>query len=112
MAIEDGYAAVGPVTPEVAQALLDIAESAGLPPDAVRTSIGNFIVPVDIATRYEETLGATAESAESSEESDAPDETWKNDQIKEWAQAHEVDLGDATKKADMLAAIRATDKEE
>jgi hypothetical protein len=106
MAMEDGYAAVGPVTPEVAQALLGIAESQGLSPDAIRTSIGGFIVPVDVAKRYEETLGAAPE-----EESEVPDETWKNADIKAWAEAHEVDLGEATKKADMIAAINATDKE-
>lgn len=35
-----------------------------------------------------------------------PDESWKNDQIKEWAEAHNVDLAGATKKDDMLAVIR------
>lgn len=37
-----------------------------------------------------------------------PVESWKNDQILAWAKANSVDLGDATKKADMLAAIEAS----
>jgi len=37
-----------------------------------------------------------------------PDDSWKNDQIKAWAAAHDVDLGGATNKGDMLAAIAAS----
>jgi hypothetical protein len=36
-----------------------------------------------------------------------PTDVWTNAQITAWAAAHEVDLGDASKKADMLAAIEA-----
>lgn len=107
MAVEDGYGVVGPVTPEVAQALLRIAEQSGLAPDSIRTTIGGFIAPVDVVKRYEEHLGAEPEG-----QSDVPDKSWNNAQIKEWAEAHDVDLGDATKKADMLAAISTADKEE
>jgi hypothetical protein len=45
-------------------------------------------------------------------ENDVPDDSWKNAEIKEWADAHDVDLGGATKKADMLAAISSADTEE
>ena len=114
MAVEDGYGVVGPVTPEVARALLDIAESSGLPPEAIRTTIGGFVAPVDVVSRYEESLGAEPEDeAEgAAEDADYPDATWKNDQIKAWADAHDVDLGESRKKADMLAAISTADKEE
>lgn len=36
-----------------------------------------------------------------------PVEAWKNDQIEAFAAREGIDLGDATKKADMLAAIAA-----
>jgi hypothetical protein len=37
--------------------------------------------------------------------SDTPDKTWKNDELKAYADENGVDLGDATKKEDLLAAI-------
>lgn len=42
----------------------------------------------------------------------SPTEAWKNADIKAWAEANDVDLGDATKKADMLAAISTADTKE
>jgi hypothetical protein len=42
----------------------------------------------------------------------APTSTWKNADIEAWAEANGVDLGGATKKADMLAAISSADTEE
>ena len=38
----------------------------------------------------------------------APDESWKVAQLKAHAAEHGIDLGDATKKDDILAAILAT----
>lgn len=40
----------------------------------------------------------------------APDESWKVAELQAYAQAHDVDLGGATKKADMVAAIAAAAK--
>lgn len=37
--------------------------------------------------------------------STVPDESWKNDEIQDYAAQHGIDLGDATVKADMLAVI-------
>ncbi|MCH5645158.1 hypothetical protein [Gordonia sp. ABSL49_1] len=34
-----------------------------------------------------------------------PNESWKVDELKAYAAEHTIDLGDATKKADILAAI-------
>lgn len=34
-----------------------------------------------------------------------PDSSWKNDAIRDFAEAREIDLGDATTKADMLQVI-------
>lgn len=36
-----------------------------------------------------------------------PDESWKNDDIKAYAESHGIDLGEAKTKADMLAAINS-----
>lgn len=36
-----------------------------------------------------------------------PSETWKGEQLKAYAKANEIDLGGATTKADMVAAIAA-----
>src|SRR5688572_22128109 len=83
-----------------------------LEPGVVRTTIGGYYVPVSLAKAYETTLGAKPEEpVEADEKSDFPDDSWKNADIKEWASAHEVDLGEATKKADMLAAIQAHKEE-
>lgn len=38
---------------------------------------------------------------------EAPNEEWTVEQLREHAAAHEVDLGGATKKADILAALTA-----
>ncbi len=115
MALEDGYAFVGPRSSETARALLAAAEKQGQEAYVVRSTIGGYYVPVAVSKEYEKTLGAKPEPEEEKApvaESDSPDESWKNTDIKEWATAHEVALGDATKKADMLAVIRSADKEE
>ena len=45
-------------------------------------------------------------------EGDVPDETWKNAEIEQYASDHGIDLGGATKKADMLDAISTADTKE
>lgn len=37
-----------------------------------------------------------------------PSESWKGEQLKAYAKANEIDLGGATNKADMVAAIAAS----
>jgi hypothetical protein len=104
-----------------AEALLAAAESVGVAPHEVRTTIRGYVVPDAVAARYKQMLAGETEpveepAAEEPEEGpleeDAPNESWKNDEIKTWAETHGVDLGGATKKADMLAAIQAADTEE
>lgn len=100
-----------------AEALLAAADKVGVQPYEVRTTIRGYVVPDAVAAEYNRMLAGKTEPveevpAEGPSGEDAPDETWKNDEIKAWAEAHEVDLGGATKKADMLAAIQAADTEE
>lgn len=42
-----------------------------------------------------------------SPQGDQPDETWTNKEIKAYASAHGINLGQATTKADLLAKVRA-----
>jgi len=111
MATPDGYGFVAGRSRANAQTLLEIADSQGVERALVRTTIDGYHVPVSIAKEYEKRLGAPDElEAEAEEEPEegplAPDETWKVADLKAFAQDNEVDLGDATKKADILAAIR------
>lgn len=117
MAVDEGYAFVSPKSSATARALLDAASGLGLDATVVRSTMGGYYVPVSVSKKYEsDVLGAKPEASEVEQEeegkSDFPDDSWKAPDIKEWAQSHEVDLGGATKKADMLAAIRTADKEE
>jgi hypothetical protein len=104
------YGFVGPRSGEVARTLLGLADKMNLDRAAVRATIGGYYVPPALVEAYEKSLGAApVEDEQEPEKSDFPDESWKVADIKEWAAAHEVDLGDATKKADILAAIRSAD---
>ena len=109
MALEDGYGLVSPKNQETARALLAAAEAVGEPAHVVRSTIGGYIAPVKVVKKYEDGLGAKKEEPVADEENseDVPSDSWKVADIKAWAESHEVDLGDATKKADLLAAIQA-----
>lgn len=106
---------------ETAEALLHAAEKVGVNPHLVRTGAVGYIVPVEVSEYYQKMVRGETEPEAVHEEGipddeDAPEEypseSWKNADIEAWAEAHEVDLGGATKKADMLAAIQAADTEE
>lgn len=100
---------------ETAEALLHAAEKVGLEPSVVRTTIRGYVVPVEVSDYYQRMVRGETEAVEEPVEegpSGEPSESWKNDEIKAWAEAQGVDLGGATKKADMLAAIQAADTEE
>lgn len=43
------------------------------------------------------------------ERSETPDKSWKVDELKAYATENGIDLGEATKKDDILAAINASD---
>jgi hypothetical protein len=115
------FTTITPRSRATAEALLVAADKLGLPRAQVRTSIRGYIVPDAVAAEYRKMLAGETEPIEPevSEPEEvaplregSPDGTWKNEEIKAWAEAHEVDLGGATKKADMLAAVQATDTEE
>lgn len=102
---------------KTAEALLHAASKVGVDPTEIRTGAVGYIVPVAVSDYYQkmvrgETEGVPEEGPLAEEPQGEPDESWKNDEIKAWAEAQGVDLGGATKKADMLAAIQAADTEE
>jgi hypothetical protein len=106
---------------ETAEALLHAAEKVGVNPTEIRTGAVGYIVPVAVSDYYQKMVRGETEAVEEEpvteepdddEKSSFPDSSWKNEDIKAWAESHEVDLGDATKKADMLAAIQSADTKE
>jgi hypothetical protein len=104
---------------DTAEALLHAASKVNVDRTEVRTGATGYIVPIAVSDYYQKMVrGETEAEPEEgpADDTDAPEEypgeSWKNDDIKAWAEAHEVDLGGATKKADMLAAIQAADTEE
>lgn len=113
MATTDEHGFVAGRSRKNAQALLEIADKQGVDRTLVRTAMDGYYVPVSVAKEYEKRLGAPEEpeaevegEEEPTEGPSVPDETWKVADLKAFAQDNEVDLGDATKKADILAAIR------
>lgn len=122
-----------------ARGLLAAAKSLDLPVTVVESTRFGFEVPDEVAEAFEKAQieaeeGSTNPDQETSgktentdvvpedeatrgtdgiqELSEAPfDPNGTNDEIKAYAEAHEIDLGDATKKADMVAVIEAALKE-
>jgi sialic acid synthase SpsE len=112
--IPEGYGFVAGRSRENAKAILAAAKAAGVDAALVQTTLDGYLAPEAAVRQYE---GKNFEAPDDTEKAvlteGAPDETWKNAAIKDWAEDHGVDLGDATKKADMLAAISdASTKEE
>jgi hypothetical protein len=105
--IPEGYGIIAGRSRKNAQAALDAAKAAGVEATEVKAVVGGYLVPDAVLAAFHEAIDGTADDAEATPTSD-----WKNAEIKEWASTHEVDLGDATTKADMLAAIAAANKEE
>ena len=112
--IPDGYGFVAGRSRDNAKAILAAAEKAGVDVNLVATVADGYIAPEAAVLAYE---GKTAKEKAPSEEpaekpEGTPDGTWKNAEIEDWAADNGVDLGGATKKADMLSAISAATKEE
>ncbi|QKS20990.1 hypothetical protein HUN58_14635 [Curtobacterium sp. Csp1] len=63
-----------------------------------------FTVPDEVADDYR----APGIAVPAPADDPAPDEHTHNGDIRAWADRHDVDLGDATTKADMLDVIRAS----
>ena len=106
-AIPEGYGVIAGRSSKNARAALDAAAKAGVDVAEVKAVPSGYLVPDAVLDAFHEAVDGTADDAE-----DTPTSDWKNAEIKDWASAHDIDLGDATTKADMLDAIAsATGKE-
>lgn len=118
--IPEGFAFVEGRSRDNARALLAAADEVGISQYTVKAVDGGYLAPVEVAEAYtnpspepdEEETEASEEPATETEEAAVPDDSWKNADIEAYAEANKIDLGDATKKADMLAAISAVKEEE
>lgn len=99
--IPEGYGIIAGRSRVNAQAALDAAKAAGVDPQQVTAVKEGYIVPLAVIDAYKG-VGAVVQESQP-----VPSDDWKNAQIKDWAEAHQIDLGGATTKADMLAAIAA-----
>ena len=105
--IPEGYGVIAGRSRANAQAALEAAKTAGVEASEVKAVAGGYLVPDAVLDAFHEAIDGTAADAEATPTSD-----WKNTEIEAWAESHGIDLGDATKKADMLDAIAsATGKE-
>lgn len=95
--IPEGYFLLGGINKENARTAISEAQERGFGADSVLTRHDGFLIPLQDG----EILNIEAEAI------DAPDKTWKNDDIVAFAAEYDIDLGDATTKAEMLAAIDA-----
>jgi hypothetical protein len=108
--IPEGYGIIAGRSRANAQAALDAAAKAGVDVSEVKAVSGGYLVPDAVLDAFHEAAGTEPEPDVPGDV--YPTSDWKNAEIKSWAEANNVDLGDATTKADMLAAIAATNKEE
>lgn len=110
--IIEGYFLLGGRSKENARKAIDEAQKRGFGADAVLTRQDGYLIPL---SAHEGDAGdeIVSDSDEGEpieivgEAIEVPDESWKNDDIVAFAAEHGIDLGEATKKADMLAAIQA-----
>ena len=105
--IPEGYGIIAGRSTKNAQAALAAAAAAGVDPSEVKAVTGGYQVPDAVLDAFHEATAGTSDDPDATPTSD-----WKNAEIKAWASAHDVDLGDATTKAVMLeASASATGKE-
>ena len=104
--IPEGYGIIAGRSPSNARAALDAAAKAGVDPAEVKAVKEGYLVPEAVLEAFH------GKSTGDDEAVDTPTSDWKNAEIKDWAAAHDIDLGDATTKADMLDVIASTNKEE
>jgi hypothetical protein len=105
--IPEGYGIIAGRSSKHSQAAIDGGYAAGAERRLVKAVPEGYLVPDAVLEAYSAGIGEPEAEAEPEAEP-TPTSDWKNAEIKEWAEAHDVDLGDATTKADMLDAITAS----
>jgi hypothetical protein len=111
MSIPKGFVLIEtPHSRDAARAVLAAAEQAKYPPQTVKAVAAGYLIPAGAEDHYVPPGAAPTEEPQDESE-DGPDESWKNADIEAYAAERDIDLDGATKKADMLAAIAAAEKE-
>ena len=106
-AIPEGYGVIAGRSSKNARAALDAAAKAGVDVAEVKAVPSGYLVPDAVLDAFHEAVDGTADDAEAH----ALISAFFQSEVGV-ASAHDVDLGDATTKADMLEAIAsATGKE-
>lgn len=95
-----GYEKLPGRNPGNARIALDKSKANGFTEEDVRTVRDGYLIPLS-------ELPEPAPAEDDTPQSVVPDDSWKNEKIEQYAQDNSIDLGGATKKADMLAAIAA-----
>lgn len=109
--IPDGFVLIEtPHSRDAARAVLAATEKAKHPPQTVKAVPAGYLIPAGAEDHYVAPDGGSAEEAQDASEN-GPDDSWKNADIEAYAADNGIDLEGATKKADMLAAIAAAQKE-
>jgi len=108
--IPEGYGIIAGRSRRNAQAALDAAAKAGVDPGVVVSVPEGYLVPDAVLDAFH---GKSKDKEAPAEpDADTPTSDWKNADIEAWAEDHGVDLGGATKKADMLDAIASANEKE
>jgi len=111
MSIPNGFVLIEtPHSRDAARAVLAATEKAKYPPQTVKAVPTGYLIPAGAEDHYVAPGAVPAEEAQEESEN-GPDESWKNADIEAYAAERGIDLEGATKKADMLAAIAAAQKE-
>lgn len=105
--ITEGYFLLSGRNKENARKAISEAQERGFGADSVLTRHDGYLIPLGKGDVVETTPGTEGNDPVEldAEAVEAPDDSWKNDDIVEFAKSHGIDLGEATKKADMLAVI-------
>lgn len=105
--IIEGYFLLGGRSKENARKAISEAQERGYGAESVLTRHDGYLIPLGDADAIE-TIPGTEDNEPVDIVGEAiktPDDSWKNDDIIDFAKTHGIDLGEATKKADMLAVI-------
>jgi hypothetical protein len=98
--IPEGHGIIAGRSGANARAAIAAAQEAGVDTSLVIAVPEGYLVPEAVLDAFHAAIDGTANDPEATPTSD-----WKNADIEQWASDHGVDLGGATKKADMLDAI-------
>lgn len=112
--IPDGYEKLPGRSTANARKAIDLAVKNGFNARDVLTARDGYLIPFHAAkaTYVDDTELAAGDDGIPVAEAKTPDSGWKNADIVQYAEDNSIDLGGATKKDDMLAAIAAARNKE